>query len=761
MLTQIMAAERFEQFLHKRFLGVYRFSLEGGEALIPLLDALIEGAADRGAEEIVLAMAHRGRLNVMAHTHGHALPRDHGRVPAVADAGERAGRGRREVPPRLLVRPAHARRQERCTCRCARTRVTSSGSIPWPRAWSRAKQNCRGDTERTQVIPLQIHGDAAFTGQGDRVRDARALRARELLDRRHDPRHREQPDRLHHRARRLPLHAVPERHAPRTIQAPIFHVNADDPEACVHAAQARDRVPPAVPRRRDHRPGLLPAARPQRGRRPDLHAAAHVQEDRRARARGADLHRSAAGRERARPGRARQARGASRSAGSSRRSRRARTHTQARGRRGLPRTVGGARGSRGKHDGKTAVAREVARDAARARWSRCPPGFHVHPKLRRMLEQRAQSVVQDGEPIDWGTAEALALGHAARRGRHRAAHRSGRRARHLRPPPRGAARRRERRALHAARQARRRTARASSSRTRCSPRRPCSASSTATAPSTRVGSRSGRRSSATSANSAQVIIDQFIASGEKKWSRASGLVHAPAARLRGQGPRALERAARALPAALRRGQPAGLQPVDARAVLPRAAPPDPPQLPQAAGRDVAEEPAAPPEVRVAAPTSSCRGEFRDGDRRSGVRARAGAIRTRRAACCCAAARSTTRCSRRARTTASRTSRSCASSSSTRSRSTQLRAVLARYAARDVVVGAGRALEHGRLVVRRRTASRRVLPAGGSLRYVGSAASPRARRPARTGCTRKSRPSSCARRSRRNRCRDTALGSILA
>ena len=69
-VSQIIAAERFEQFLHRRFLGQKRFSLEGADSMIPLLDTIIEDAAELEAKEIVLGMAHRGRLNVLAHTLG-------------------------------------------------------------------------------------------------------------------------------------------------------------------------------------------------------------------------------------------------------------------------------------------------------------------------------------------------------------------------------------------------------------------------------------------------------------------------------------------------------------------------------------------------------------------------------------------------------------------------------------------------------------------------------------------------------------------
>src|SRR6187397_1582496 len=67
ILFQLVAAEEFERFLHTRYIGQKRFSIEGGEALVPLLNTLIEDGAEFGVQEVVMAMAHRGRLNVLAH----------------------------------------------------------------------------------------------------------------------------------------------------------------------------------------------------------------------------------------------------------------------------------------------------------------------------------------------------------------------------------------------------------------------------------------------------------------------------------------------------------------------------------------------------------------------------------------------------------------------------------------------------------------------------------------------------------------------
>ena len=125
ILERLVAAETFEQFLHTKFVGQKRFSLEGGEALIPLLDTIVEEAAAREADEMVMGMPHRGRLNVLAHVlrkpYELILAEFEGTLPAVG----RPGRRRRQVPPRLLARPLTPGPAGRSTCRWPRTRATS------------------------------------------------------------------------------------------------------------------------------------------------------------------------------------------------------------------------------------------------------------------------------------------------------------------------------------------------------------------------------------------------------------------------------------------------------------------------------------------------------------------------------------------------------------------------------------------------------------------------------------------------------------
>ena len=371
----------------------------------------------------------------------------------------------------------------------------------------------------------------------------------------------EQPDRLHRRAVAVPLHAVPERHRQEHPGADLPRERRR-PRGVRARREARDRVPPAVQGGRDHRPGLLPAARPQRGAttRPTRSRSCTRRSPRTsAWCRSTPIGcwpRTRSTRPRSPSSRS------SRSAGSSRRSRRAPRTPSSRAPRA---TTACGKGSR---IPSSTTARPPSR-ATRSRRSRralveAPRRLPRAPEAAAHSSSSARARSSANEPIDWGTAEALAFGTLLAEGIPVRMTGQDVRARHLRPPPRGAARRRERLDLRAARQARHRR-RALHDRELARSRKPAVLGfeyGYSTVDPNRLAMWEAQFGDF--ANSAQVIIDQFIASGEKKWSRSSGLVHAPAARLRGQGARALERAPRALPAALRRGQPAGREPLDAR-----------------------------------------------------------------------------------------------------------------------------------------------------------------------------------------------------
>ncbi len=165
ILRNLNNAEGFETFIHRRYQGAKRFSLEGGESLIPLLERLLVGAADSGVEEVVIGMAHRGRLNVLNNTVGKTYEQiftefegswEEDFVDGGGDvkyhrgySGERALAGGKRVQVALASNPSH---------------LEAVGPVVCGRV--RAKQRLRNDTQRQRVIPVLIHGDAAVIGQG-------------------------------------------------------------------------------------------------------------------------------------------------------------------------------------------------------------------------------------------------------------------------------------------------------------------------------------------------------------------------------------------------------------------------------------------------------------------------------------------------------------------------------------------------------------------------------------------------------------------
>ena len=164
ILERLVRAELFEQVVQSRYLGNKRFSLEGLTSLIPLLDEAIESAAAQGVDELVLGMSHRGRLNVMIHIVGRPAEDIFARFEEV-DARSELGGGDvkyhigatgeyttltgRPIGIHLVSNPSH---------------LEAVDPVALGRA--RAKQTRRGEKGVAQVLPVVMHGDAAFTGQG-------------------------------------------------------------------------------------------------------------------------------------------------------------------------------------------------------------------------------------------------------------------------------------------------------------------------------------------------------------------------------------------------------------------------------------------------------------------------------------------------------------------------------------------------------------------------------------------------------------------
>ena len=164
ILTKLTDAEILEQFIHKKFLGAKRFSLEGAETLVPLLELLLDDAGAQGTEEVVIGMAHRGRLNVLVNVMGKSA-RQVFREFADEDADEFRGRG--DVKYHLGYsndrRTVHGHDLHLSLC-FNPSHLEFVGPVVLGRV--RAKQDRRGDAERRRVLGIVIHGDAAIAGQG-------------------------------------------------------------------------------------------------------------------------------------------------------------------------------------------------------------------------------------------------------------------------------------------------------------------------------------------------------------------------------------------------------------------------------------------------------------------------------------------------------------------------------------------------------------------------------------------------------------------
>jgi 2-oxoglutarate decarboxylase len=242
LLWKLISAEQFERFLHTKYLGQKRFSLEGCESIIPLLDQLIEGAALRGVEDITMGMAHRGRLNVLANVIGSfcerifasfegsvhpSFPADEGDVKYHQGAeGERDAANGKKVKLTLSPNPSHLEAVD-----------------PVVEGMVRAKQDDLKDRvglPREEVIeralPVLLHGDAAFAGQGVvmEVLNLASLRGYRTGGTIHIIINNQIGFTTSPEAGRSSIYSTD---VARMTQLPIFHINGDDPEAAYRALQ--------------------------------------------------------------------------------------------------------------------------------------------------------------------------------------------------------------------------------------------------------------------------------------------------------------------------------------------------------------------------------------------------------------------------------------------------------------------------------------------------------------------------------------------
>ncbi|MFE1357336.1 thiamine pyrophosphate-dependent enzyme, partial [Kitasatospora phosalacinea] len=236
ILRRLNSAEAFETFLQTKYVGQKRFSLEGGESLIPLLDATIDAAAEHRLDEAVIGMAHRGRLNVLANIVGKPFGTIFGEFEGNLDPKSMHGSGDvkyhlgsegtftgldgETIKVSLAANPSHLETVD-----------------PVVEGIARAKQDILDFGGTTfPVLPIQIHGDAAFAGQGvvAETLNMSQLRGYRTGGTVHVVVNNQVGFTAAPASSRSSMYCTD---VARMIEAPIFHVNGDDPEAVVRVAR--------------------------------------------------------------------------------------------------------------------------------------------------------------------------------------------------------------------------------------------------------------------------------------------------------------------------------------------------------------------------------------------------------------------------------------------------------------------------------------------------------------------------------------------
>ena len=235
ILAKLNEAEAFETFLQTKFVGQKRFSLEGSESLIPALDQILQAAADASLEEVAIAMAHRGRLNVLTNiagkTYGQVFREFEGNTDAKGVQG--SGDVKYHLGTHGTFTSAHGTSVK---VYLAANPSHLEAVNPVLEGIVRAKQDRLGNPENYPILPVLIHGDAAFAGQGvvPETMQFSQLEGYKVGGTIHVIVNNQVGFTT------LPKDARTSTYATdfaKGIQAPIFHVNGDDPEAVVRVAQ--------------------------------------------------------------------------------------------------------------------------------------------------------------------------------------------------------------------------------------------------------------------------------------------------------------------------------------------------------------------------------------------------------------------------------------------------------------------------------------------------------------------------------------------
>jgi len=405
ILRNLIDAEEFEHFLHSRFVGQKRFALEGGETALAIMEEILERAAANNVNEVVIGMAHRGRLNLLANVVGKDLRQIFSEFEGEIDPSSTQGSGDvkyhlgatgtrkmesgREIVVSVSPNPSHLEAVD-----------------PVVEGIVRPKQDRLGDTARERVIPVLVHGDAAFAGQGV-VAETLNLSGLDGYT---------TGGTIHVIINnQIGFTTLPDesRSTPystdvaRGVQAPIFHVNGDSPQAAVRVVQVafdyRQKFQKDVVidmfcyRRHGHNEGDDPSyTQPILYRKIKEHPSVATLYGERLVREGVLTAAEVAGMRKAVAGRLSQAYDA----------------VQQRAERyELQELSAVASEEIGNFCPRTAVNHLVLERVARG-ITHFPENFHLHPKLRGFVERRHEALLQAAKPaaIDWAFAEALAFG---------------------------------------------------------------------------------------------------------------------------------------------------------------------------------------------------------------------------------------------------------------------------------------------------------------------------------------------------------------
>ncbi|MCU1670461.1 MAG: 2-oxoglutarate dehydrogenase, subunit [Blastococcus sp.] len=238
VLGRLNAAEAFETFLQTKYVGQKRFSLEGGESVIPILDEVLIAGTDHGLDEVAIGMAHRGRLNVLANVLGKSYAKIFGEFEGNIDPGTVQGSG--DVKYHLGA-TGRFKNPFRADAEIAVSLASNPSHLetvnPVLEGIVRAKQDMidKGESGFT-VLPVLLHGDSAFAGQGvvAETLNLSQLRGYRTGGTVHVVINNQVGFTTSPAAARSSLYSTD---VARMIGAPVFHVNGDDPEACVRVAR--------------------------------------------------------------------------------------------------------------------------------------------------------------------------------------------------------------------------------------------------------------------------------------------------------------------------------------------------------------------------------------------------------------------------------------------------------------------------------------------------------------------------------------------